>query len=300
MHRPIAAIALFAAAAATVAGVRVEYTAPDHAPGWAVEGSDKHSCALSQTIPHYGVARFSRESGKQLLFTLRPNRAPDVSGTARIYSVPPAWKHSAFVRDFGAFDYAADKPFRLYESVADQLLRELEQGMFLALGYTDSAVGRDEVTVEVSSVGIRERLTEFRRCIAELVPPPPPPPKVKPKPVFVSGDVNRTLLHFEPYITELNEDHIKRLNEIAEAVKADKAVAAVAIDAYTDSSGKEELNSDLSRKRGEATRAYLQGQGVAAEVVAVEAHGEKDFVTSNATRAGRDQNRRVLIQLKRQ
>jgi chemotaxis protein MotB len=54
-------------------------------------------------------------------------------------------------------------------------------------------------------------------------------------------------------------------------------------------------NQELSQKRAETVMAYMITQGVRAEMVTAQGYGENNPIASNATPAGRAQNRRVEI-----
>ena len=69
----------------------------------------------------------------------------------------------------------------------------------------------------------------------------------------------------------------------------------VMIEGYTDSTGPDEYNQDLSRRRAESVRTALQGIGIAADRVVAMGHGESFPVATNDTPAGRQLNRRVEI-----
>ena len=62
---------------------------------------------------------------------------------------------------------------------------------------------------------------------------------------------------------------------------------------YTDNIGGNAYNTQLSRKRADAVRDYLVSLGVPAAAVTSAGLGEDHPVASNATAAGRQQNRRV-------
>ena len=66
---------------------------------------------------------------------------------------------------------------------------------------------------------------------------------------------------------------------------------------FTDDTGSEQHNFDLSQRRALSVANYLSGQGVDFRRFAVTGFGETRPVASNATEAGRAQNRRVEIQL---
>ncbi len=66
---------------------------------------------------------------------------------------------------------------------------------------------------------------------------------------------------------------------------------------HTDSSGDDQYNFDLSQRRALAVANYLSAQGVDSRRFAVTGFGETKPIASNATAAGKAQNRRVEIQL---
>lgn len=69
----------------------------------------------------------------------------------------------------------------------------------------------------------------------------------------------------------------------------------VTVVGYTDNTGSEAVNDRLSRERAETVVNYLEQHGIAASRLKAIGRGWNDPVTSNATAAGRTQNRRVEI-----
>lgn len=65
------------------------------------------------------------------------------------------------------------------------------------------------------------------------------------------------------------------------------------IEGYTDGTGSEEFNQQLSEKRAAAVRDYLVTQGVSLNNVTAQGYGMNNPVASNSTADGRRQNRRV-------
>lgn len=74
-------------------------------------------------------------------------------------------------------------------------------------------------------------------------------------------------------------------------------VETIVATGHTDSVGADAYNQSLSVRRANAVKAYLVSKGVAAERVLVEGKGEAKPVASNATKAGRAQNRRVVVEV---
>lgn len=67
------------------------------------------------------------------------------------------------------------------------------------------------------------------------------------------------------------------------------------IEGYTDSTGSDSYNLELSQRRAEAVRNFLATNGIAADRIMARGYGESYPVTTNTTEAGRQQNRRVEV-----
>ncbi|MEL1251740.1 OmpA family protein [Aurantiacibacter gilvus] len=66
---------------------------------------------------------------------------------------------------------------------------------------------------------------------------------------------------------------------------------------HTDSTGSEQYNLDLSRRRAESVANYLVSRGVARARIETIGYGEQYPVADNSTESGRSQNRRVEIRI---
>ena len=86
------------------------------------------------------------------------------------------------------------------------------------------------------------------------------------------------------------------LDSVAKVIK-EYNKTAVQIAGYTDNTGSLAYNNQLSLKRAQAVATYLQNRGVAANRLSVQGMGPSNPIASNATAAGREQNRRVEITL---
>ncbi len=69
----------------------------------------------------------------------------------------------------------------------------------------------------------------------------------------------------------------------------------VTVVGFTDNTGTEQLNQTLSKERAESVVNYLEQHGVKASRLQAIGEGWNDPIASNATAAGRAQNRRVEI-----
>jgi outer membrane protein OmpA-like peptidoglycan-associated protein len=72
----------------------------------------------------------------------------------------------------------------------------------------------------------------------------------------------------------------------------------VIVKGHTDAEGSEASNQSLSEQRADAVRRYLIGKGVSPSRINAIGFGESMPLVSNATLAGRQQNRRVEIELR--
>jgi outer membrane protein OmpA-like peptidoglycan-associated protein len=72
----------------------------------------------------------------------------------------------------------------------------------------------------------------------------------------------------------------------------------VVVKGHTDSSGTESYNLKLSEERAESVRKYLVAEGVSASRVTAIGFGEAYPLVSNDTPSGRQQNRRVELEIK--
>jgi outer membrane protein OmpA-like peptidoglycan-associated protein len=69
------------------------------------------------------------------------------------------------------------------------------------------------------------------------------------------------------------------------------------IEGHTDSVGSKATNQKLSERRANAVRDYLIANGIDANRLTAAGYGEDKPIASNATRAGRAENRRVEVNL---
>ena len=64
---------------------------------------------------------------------------------------------------------------------------------------------------------------------------------------------------------------------------------------HADSTGSDAINNPLSQQRANSVRDYLVSRGADSRIIRTEGRGSREPVASNATDAGRAQNRRVEI-----
>jgi outer membrane protein OmpA-like peptidoglycan-associated protein len=120
--------------------------------------------------------------------------------------------------------------------------------------------------------------------------------------VSVTRDGNRIILNMPSNVTfPTDQDSVMQsfyptLNSVALVLKKYNKTL-IDVNGHTDSTGSDQYNLDLSRRRAQSVASYLSAQGVDGRRFAVNGFGESDPIASNATEAGRAQNRRVEIYL---
>ena len=95
--------------------------------------------------------------------------------------------------------------------------------------------------------------------------------------------------------SKLSPEAEQRLTDFAEKLKTDNRNVYVEIQGHTDARGAETANQRLGEERAEAVRLFMNQHGVPLNRMSTISYGKKDPVADNKTRAGRAQNRRVLL-----
>ena len=101
---------------------------------------------------------------------------------------------------------------------------------------------------------------------------------------------------FKTDSADINANFYATLNSVAKVLNK-YSNSTVMVLGYTDNTGTAEYNQTLSKNRAAAVAAYLQGQGVKASRFEIMGMGPSNPIASNATAAGRAQNRRVEIKI---
>jgi peptidoglycan-associated lipoprotein len=99
--------------------------------------------------------------------------------------------------------------------------------------------------------------------------------------------------------TELPDEAKARLDQVVTQVKGDTTKNIfIEIEGHTDNVGSSTLNKDLGLERAEQVKRYLYEQHqIPLHKINVISYGEEKPVSPNNTRAGRAQNRRVVVKV---
>ena len=122
-----------------------------------------------------------------------------------------------------------------------------------------------------------------------VTPPPPPPPPVTKKKIVLRG------VNFDFNKSNIRRDAVPILDEAVKTLKDNPGIR-VEVDGYTDSIGSVAYNLRLSQRRADSVRRYLSRQdNLPLNRMSSISYGDTLPVAPNKTKAGRAQNRRVVI-----
>jgi len=126
--------------------------------------------------------------------------------------------------------------------------------------------------------------------IASQTEPPSKVPEVKPFPD------RKIVIYFNHNSNDLPDQAYETLDRIADFM-VHNPQTKVNINGYTDASGAYSYNMSVSKFRANMVKGYLVGKGVEPDKIKATGLGPKDPIASNETEKGRQQNRRVEIEV---
>jgi len=96
--------------------------------------------------------------------------------------------------------------------------------------------------------------------------------------------------------SNINSSFYRVLNSVTKVFKKYKKTN-IDIIGYTDSTGSERINQELSLKRAKAVSEYFASQGIEFRRMRTYGEGSRNPIASNNYASGREQNRRVEIEI---
>lgn len=264
----------------------VIYTPSLNNAQWRLELSP-FECRMWQPIPVFGDAVFSNRAGESQQFYLSPKRQEMKRGKAQLVSTAPVWDETRKRVDLGQVDVSnASKPVKLGKQMAYRLLNELYDGMSPVFTRPAWYAPKETVRIGLSSVNFRKAYSQYRDCLASLLP-------------VNYEQIKRSRVHFKTAQAVLTSRSRALLDNIILYAKADSAITGFYIDGHTDNVGRRLYNLDLSKRRAETVTKYLASKGIDEAMITTRYHGERYPVASNATSKNRAKNRRVTVRLER-
>jgi peptidoglycan-associated lipoprotein len=208
-------------------------------------------------------------------------------------SVAPACATKGFVRQ--SVGEVNDKVTTMGTSLEETQERvRAAEGRITETDAKATAAGESATKANAAATDAANRATEVGRTAESRA-------------VSIEGEM-RTLI-FETVLSEdrgefrlgradLPEDATSAIDTMVNQLKEDKKAVWVEIEGHTDSTGDKAMNERLGLARAEAVKRYLyEKHQVPLHKINVISYGEEKPVAPNNTRAGRAQNRRVVIKV---
>ena len=95
--------------------------------------------------------------------------------------------------------------------------------------------------------------------------------------------------------SQLSDEAQSRLTDFITKLTSDNKNVYVEIQGHTDTTGGDAINMRLGEARAEAVRLFMNRKGVPLNRMSTISYGDTSPVAPNSTRAGRAQNRRVVL-----
>ena len=185
--------------------------------------------------------------------------------------------------------------------------REFVDGQFdreIALARTYAGLGRLLPVLEIVRDTMPE-ISEVTTLDPEQICPPVALPVLQrervqpaPEPVteFTTNDTLSAGTSFGFDSATLTPEGRETLRVLAaRLIAADSTYSAVLVEGHTCSLGSAEYNLDLSERRAQSVADQLVSLGVRPDLIQFVGHGEERPIADNATREGRERNRRVEV-----
>ena len=98
--------------------------------------------------------------------------------------------------------------------------------------------------------------------------------------------------------SKLPDETVSKIDELVSQLKANPNGAYIEIEGHTDNVGSKDVNYKVGMERAEAVKRYLYEQHqIPLHKINVISYGEEKPIAPNKTKAGRAQNRRVVIKV---
>ncbi len=110
--------------------------------------------------------------------------------------------------------------------------------------------------------------------------------------------LTKSKIQFAHNSSNIQKSSYKQLDQIRNILKECNTTLII-IDGYTDNSGNANYNKLLSKKRANRVKEYLVSKGIKKESIKAFGHGAENPIASNATKEGREKNRRIEFTIKR-
>ncbi len=227
------------------------------------------------------------------------------AGVSYLYSLEGHEKDYVTGRMKGGSDFDILIPEQDKDRVKIKASYDVEQESGLIYNIGGGYIPGTESDQYYVSVGIGFKFNRAKDLIPRVKPMPMPvlepkkevvtPLEIAPQKVY-HVEKTTTVGGFKIKSSKITPAISKELEKASEAIQKDNQIREVKISGYTDNTGPEKFNKELSLKRAANTKKELERNVGKKEIIySVEGKGSKNPKESNETLAGRMANRRVEI-----
>ncbi len=176
----------------------------------------------------------------------------------------------------------------MYDELMDPSLRNEVEALKQRVSTLEGLV--DELGRDSDGDGVSDKFDKCANTPAGTVVDGSGCPIKFPEPeVAVLGNYAPIQFEFDSYV--LKTSSYPTLDKVSQDLR--NTDSSLTLEGYASAEGTEAYNLQLSKDRANAVKNYLVNSGVAADKLNVIGYGEANPIASNATEAGRIQNRRV-------
>ncbi|WP_220775220.1 flagellar protein MotY, partial [Shewanella glacialipiscicola] len=209
---------------------------------------------------------------------------PDQVTQAKLMSKAPKWRPGVVTKEITSLHYQKYFNGEVPKRAAWSMLAELSRGMEPTFYYADWYNESNKIAVGLSSANFGRKYTEFKACLAHLLP-------------YSFDDIAFTVLNYNEGGTDLTHFSQQQLSRVQEYLAYDPLVELVLVDAYTDSYGGRSVNQKVSDERAESVKDFFVSSGIPQDRIVTVGHGERRHVASNDETDERARNRRVVVRI---
>lgn len=242
-------------------------------------------CSLTQTIPGFGEASFSRQNGGPLMLAFVTHSQPAEQNNVQFQVAAAPWQNSDEHMTLTSLPTQKGQTrFVVHGEVAMEALTQLQDGRFPFISYRSQPYHGD-IKVMLSTIKLNDSLPAFQQCLSNLHPD-------------TFSDVSKLTVYFGLEQAQLDKDARQALQRLADYAKLDDSISEIRIASHTDSHGRRRVNEPLSDARAQAVRDFLVKQNeIPAEMIRIRSYVDHQPAKSNKTEMGRAHNRRAEITL---
>lgn len=160
---------------------------------------------------------------------------------------------------------------------------------------TDARIQADQQKMRVALNNHETRLDQLDKTTKDALDRAVAAGKVAEGKFLYSMQLSDDSVKFPNDSAKLSPEAEQRLTAFADKLKSDNRNVYLEIQGHTDANGPDTVNDQLGEKRAEAVRKFMNQHGVPLNRMNTISYGKKDPIADNKTRAGRAQNRRVVL-----